>query len=110
MELHDLLWSLSGLLSGVGLCRWLWPRTIINTITHERVVEVKAPVENTYTPPLHTASPSRVSVMFKFADGTKQRKTLFRHSLTENTVWAGKNFSLTKIKPNLMIYTEHING
>lgn|SRR3990167_565440 len=39
-------------------------------------------------------SPGRVRVLFEFADGTRERKTLFEHSLKPVIRWRQKKFNV----------------
>lgn len=76
------------------LTRWLW------TSLYPSAPEV----------PHVPASPThpRTQVIFRYADKTRELKTLFVHSLQPRMPWRGKMFKRTGTNGNTAVYEEEI--
>lgn len=69
----------------------LWPRKT-SIVIQEVVRELLVPAPAAPRPPC-AVSPGRTRVIFRFANGTEQHKTLFNHSLDPTLPWTGKLFA-----------------
>lgn len=87
---------------GIVAGHYLWPTVSVQVVRETVPVYIKAP--EVIVP--RQVSPDRQSVLFRFASGAREQKTLFKHSLQPSLPWRGKTFMRSEDKDSTAIYEE----